>query len=68
MAEDKSHLAVFTKITGVTNFALTVITFADGYFFHKSIRTFFTEKGAQKYFSLSLGREWTGGDVLEDHC
>jgi hypothetical protein len=37
--------------------------------FHaESIRTFFTEEGAEKYYTLSLGKEWAGGDVLEDYC
>ncbi len=68
MAEDGSHLAVITKISGVTNYALSEVTYSDGAFIHKSIRTFFTEEGAVKYFTLSLGREWTGGDVMEDYC
>lgn len=29
---------------------------------------FFTEDGANKYYTLSLGKEWTGGDVMEDYC
>ena len=68
MAEDGSHLAVYTKISGVTSYALSEVSFNDGVFIHKSIRTFFTEEGAQKYFAESLGREWTGGDVFEDYC
>jgi hypothetical protein len=68
MSEDGSHLAVVTEISGVTHFALSEVTFENGFFVHKSIRTFFTEEGAQKYFTESLGREWTGGDVMEDYC
>ena len=34
----------------------------------ESIRTFFSEEGAEKYYTLSLGKEWTGGDVMEDYC
>lgn len=68
MAEDGSHLAIVTEIPGVTNYALSEVTFDEGSFIHKSIRTFFTEEGARKYFTLSLGREWTGGDVMEDYC
>ena len=68
MAEDGSHLAVLTQITGATNYALSEVTFIDDVFVHKSIRTFISEEGALKYFTLSLGREWTGGDVLEDYC
>ena len=68
MAEDGSHLAVVTEIPGATNYALSEVTFENDLFVHKSIRTFFSEEGAQKYFTLSLGREWTGGEVLEDFC
>ena len=68
MAEDGSHLAVVTEISGATNYALSEVRFQNGLFIHESIRTFFTEEGAQKYFAESLGREWTGGDVMEDYC
>ncbi len=68
MAEDGTHLAVVTEISGVTSYALSEVSFWNGFFVHKSIRTFFTEEGAQKYFAESLGREWTGGDVMEDYC
>ena len=68
MAEDGRHLAVVTTIPGVTHFALSEVTFENGFFIHKSIRTFFTEEGAQKYFTVSRGLEWTDGDVMEDYC
>ena len=68
IAEDGSHLAVLTKIPGATNYALSEVSFANGLFVHKSIRTFFSEEGAEKFFTLSRGKEWTGGEVLEDHC
>lgn len=68
MSEDGTHLAVVTEISGVTHFALSEVYFQDGFFIHKSIRTFVTEEGAQKYFTESRGLEWTGGDVMEDFC
>ena len=68
VSEDGSHISVLTKMTGATDYALAEVSFEDGFFIHKSIRTFFTEKGANKYFTLSLGREWDGGPVLEDGC
>ena len=68
MSEDGSHLAVVTEISGVTHYALSEITFSEGVFIHKCIRTFFAEEGAVKDFTLSLGREWTGGEVMEDYC
>lgn len=68
MSEDGSHLSVVTEISGVTHYALSEVTFENGFFVHKSIRTFFTEEGAQKYFTESRGLKWKGGDVLEDYC
>lgn len=65
---DRSHIAVITTTSGATNFALTEIRYEDGFFIHKSIRTFFSKKGAEKYYTLSIGKEWTEGDVLEDFC
>jgi hypothetical protein len=68
LAEDGSHLSVLTMISGVTNYALSEVTFQDGAFIHESIRTFFTEEGAQKFFIESRGLKWNGGDVMEDFC
>ena len=30
--------------------------------------TFFSKEGMEKQYTLSLGREWTGGDVIDDFC
>lgn len=68
MAEDGSHLAVLTECSGIKSFALSEVFFDEGVFVHKSIGTFFKEDGANKYFTLSLGKEWTGGDVFDDYC
>lgn len=57
-----------TTASGVTSFALAEIRYEDESFIHESIRTFFSEEGAEKYYTLSLGKEWTGGEVLEDNC
>lgn len=50
------------------NWALCRITLEDGYFVHQSKGTFFEEAGGQKNFTLAMGREWTGGDVMDDFC
>jgi len=68
VSDDGSHLAVVTEIPGATRYALSEVTFEDGVFIHKSIRTCFTEEGAKKNYAKSLGREWTGGVVMEDYC
>lgn len=65
---DNSHIAVKTTSSGVTRFALTEIRYEEGVFIHESIRTFFSEEGAEKYYTLSLGKDWDGGDVVEDFC
>lgn len=52
----------------MTRFALTEIRYENGFYIHESIRTFFSEEGDEKYYTLSLGKEWTGGDVMEDFC
>ncbi|MDT3356566.1 MAG: HNH endonuclease [Bacteroidota bacterium] len=68
LSEDGELIAVKTAIDGVTSFALCTITFAGKFFIHESIRTFFTEEGADKFYTEALGRKWEGGDVLEDYC
>lgn len=68
IASNGQHLAVITTTSGVTNFALTEIRYENGFYIHESIRTFFSKEGAEKYYTLSLGKEWTGGDVMEDFC
>lgn len=52
----------------VKGWALAEITFEDGMFVHTTKGTFFEEQGAEKYYALAQGLEWTGGDVLDDFC
>lgn len=47
---------------------LARITVEGDFFVHESLGTFFTEEGAQKEYTLALGREWTGGDTFDDLC
>jgi len=68
LSEDGQKIAVLCATNGATNFALSEITFEDGVYVHTSVRTFFSEEGAEKYYTISLGKEWTGGDVFEDFC
>ncbi len=37
-------------------------------FYHESYGRFFDGRGAEKYFSIERGYEWTGGDVFDDFC
>ena len=65
IAEDGSHLSVISEITGVTHYALSEVTFTDGSFVHKSIRTFFSSEDAEILFAQSLGRECPVGEGFE---
>ena len=53
-------------VKGGSGYVLCTITYQDGHFIHENQHSFFEEIGAEKYFTLALGREWTGGDVFDD--
>lgn len=44
------------------------IVFVDNVFAHINMHTFFTEQGARKQFTLEQGKEWDGGDSIDDYC
>jgi hypothetical protein len=48
--------------------SLARVTFEDGLYVHASHGTFFTEEGVDKQFTLAQGREWTGGDSIDDYA
>ena len=48
--------------------ALCRITLQDGIFIHENEGSFFEAVGGQKYFTLAMGRVWTGGEVFDDGC
>lgn len=68
--KEKKIIVVISDLgkNSVKNFGLTRITFEGEKFVHTSISTFFMEDGAEKYFTLEQGLEWTGGDVFDDYC
>ena len=47
---------------------LTGIYVDDGKFVHENLHSFFEEKGGYKQFTLAQGKEWTGGDSIDDYC
>jgi len=49
------------------HWALCYITLENGYYVHEGT-TYFEEQGGRKYFTLAIGKEWTGGDVFDDFC
>ena len=68
-AKVDDSIIVKSKIPSrVKPFALAKITYENGYFMHTNLRSFFFEDGAEKYFLLAQGLEWTGGVVFDDLC
>lgn len=69
LVDNDSTLYVMCKSTdkgAVKPWALSKITYEDGVFYHESNGTFFEEDGAQKFFTLAQGKEWTGGTVFDE--
>ena len=70
ISDDGNTLAVITtseQVKGGSGYVLCTITFQDGHFIHENQHSYFEEIGADKYFILALGREWTGGEVNDDY-
>lgn len=71
ISDDGKTLAVITTsehVKGGSGYVLCTITYQNGHFIHENQYSYFGEIGAEKYFTLALGREWTGGDVFDDFC
>lgn len=69
LSDDGQHLYVVSKNeNGIKGWALAEITFESDEFMHTSLGTFFTENGAEKYYTLAQGKEWLFGDTFDDNC
>ena len=51
----------------VKPYGVMMITKEDGWFIHEG-QNYFQKIGQEKYFTLTKGEEWTGGDVFDDFC
>lgn len=65
---DKDRKAIVVIASGGMGYALAKIEYKSNMFYHTSIRTFITDEGAEKYYTIERGYEWTGGDVFDDFC
>ena len=65
---DKDRKAIVVMASGGMGYALAKIEYKSNMFYHTSIRTFITDEGAEKYYTIERGYEWTGGDVFDDFC
>ena len=65
--ETTKELFVITENENVTSNALAKIYIEEDVFVHETVRSFFTLIGAQKQFTLALGRVWDGEDSIDDY-
>ena len=65
---DDAIVVITLSSNTIKPFALAKITFEENYFLHTSLRTFFTEGGAEKQYTLAQGLEWSGEDSIDDYC
>ena len=71
MNQEKTHIWVLCKRTEenpVKPWTLTGIYIDKGKYVHENLHSFFEEKGGYKQFTLVQGKEWTGGDCVDDYC
>lgn len=68
LTNNKEIVVMTYNEKSIKPFGLARITYKDNYYLHTSMGTFFEEVGAEKYFMLAQGMEWTGGNVLDDYC
>lgn len=69
--KENTHIWVLCKRTEknpIKAWALTGIYVENGKFIHENLHSFFEEKGGYKQFALAQGKEWTGGDGIDDYC
>ncbi|MBQ8751189.1 MAG: HNH endonuclease [Alphaproteobacteria bacterium] len=70
LSNDKKSIVIqsYDSENQVKNFFVAKITYENKIFVHTAIGSYFGEDGAEKYYTLALGEEWTGGDVFDDYC
>lgn len=72
LSNDRQSLYVISESTEGKNaikpWALAKITYGNNLFVHTSLGSFFRQDGAEKYFCIAQGLEWTGGEVFDDNC
>ena len=69
MVENK--IVVFTEDAqegAIKPWCISNITFENNIFYHSKIKTCLEPNGAEKYFTLEQGLEWTGEDSIDDYC
>lgn len=67
ISPDGKALMIICETEAVKPYVLMTVKVQDNFFVH-SYEMFFEHDGAEKYYELALGRDWTGGEVSDDYC
>ena len=69
MVGSDAIIAMTETQSSIKPFALAKITYENGYYVHANLGSFYTDIGAEKYYTLAQGMEWTGEACpLDDNC
>ena len=70
ISSDKQKMWVITDNgeDSIKRWAMAEISYENAYYVHATYNTFFSLDGAIKYFTIVQGKEWTGGEVMDDFC
>lgn len=56
------------RINSIKPWAVAKIIYENNVFVHTTMGTYFSQEGAEKYFCLAQGLEWSGPDSIDDYC
>ena len=69
ISDDRKRLCVAThNPDGLKQWYITYVYIMNDKYIHKNGGSFFEENGALKKITLFQGKEWTGGDCIDDYC
>lgn len=69
ISDDRQRICIAThNPEGFKQWYITYVYILNDKYIHKNGGSFFEEKGALKTITLFQGKEWTGGDCIDDYC
>ena len=69
ISDDRQRLCIAThNPEGFKQWYITYVYILNDKYIHKNGGSFFEENGALKKITLFQGKEWTGGDCIDDYC
>ena len=69
ISDDRQRICIAThNPEGFKQWYITYVYILNDKYIHKNGGSFFEENGALKTITLFQGKEWTGGDCIDDYC